>query len=141
MADNNKGKKFDSGKPMMDLVPVEFMIGTAQALTFGVSKYGAHNYREGLFYAKLLAAAYRHLCLELAGARVDQETGLEHWKLAAAELSMYAFMKAHRPAFNNLYQYTPEEIARIEEMMYGPMKTVSPAPTGSQPAGEGFSHG
>ena len=116
------GKKFDGAKPRMDLMPHEFNIGVSKAFTFGAEKYDAHNFKNGLEMSRLLAAAKRHIELELAGVKIDKESGLEHWMLAGASLAMYSFMKTHRPEMDDRYKYTEEELARIEEMMYGEKK-------------------
>ena len=39
--------KFDTDKPMMDLVRPEFVQGVAYVLTFGAQKYAAHNWTKG----------------------------------------------------------------------------------------------
>lgn len=113
------GKKDDSEKPKVDYIPVEFTIGTAKALTFGGNKYGAHNFRKGINYTRLLAAAKRHIDLELANIENDRDSNLEHWTHAAASLAMYAFMKYHRKDFDDRFQYTEEEKKTLEELMYG----------------------
>ena len=114
-----KGTKYDNGKPDLSLVPIEFQIETAKALTFGKIKYGAHNYRKGIEMSSLLAAADRHLKLELAGVKVDAESGLSHLAHALASLAMYAFMKAHRPDMDDRYVYTEAELLKLEEYVYG----------------------
>lgn len=116
------GKKNDNGKPRLDLIPSEFLIETAKALTYGGNLYGEHNFRKGIDYSRLLSAAKRHIELELAGLEKDKDSGHSHLSHAAASLAMYAFMKVHRPEFNNLFKYTEEEKKKIEEMMYGEKK-------------------
>lgn len=115
----SKGKKFDGAKPRVDLIPVEFEIMLARAFQFGVSKYGEHNYREGILFQKLLAAAKRHTLLELAGVKIDDESKLPHWALAGASLAMYAFMKYNRPEMDNRYKYTEKQLKQIVKLMYG----------------------
>lgn len=117
--DGSGGKKNDSKKPRLDLVPTEFTVGVAKALTFGAKKYGDHNFREGINFSRLLGAAKRHLELELAGVDIDEDSGMEHWQLAAASLAMYSFMKAHKPELNDLYKYNDEEKQKLVELMYG----------------------
>ncbi len=113
------GKKNDNGKPRMDLIPTEFLIEVAKALTYGGNLYGQHNFKNGINYSRLLSAAKRHIELELAGVESDKESGFSHLAHAGASLAMYAFMKTHRPEFNDLFKYTEEEKKKIEEMMYG----------------------
>lgn len=116
------GKKNDNGKPRLDLIPSEFLIEIAKALTYGGNLYGEHNFRNGIDYSRLLSAAKRHIELELAGIESDKDSGHSHLAHAGASLAMYAFMKVHRPEFNNLFKYTEEEKKKIEEMMYGEKK-------------------
>jgi hypothetical protein len=113
------GKKNDNKKPRVDLIPIEFTIGTAKALTYGADKYGEHNFREGIDFARLLAAAKRHLELEIAGIEIDKDSNNEHWMHVAASIAMYAFMKKNRPDLDNRYKYTDEQKEAIEKMMYG----------------------
>ena len=113
------GKKNDSNKPRVELIPIEFTIGTAKALTYGANKYGDHNFREGIDYARLLSAAKRHLELEIAGIEIDDDSGNEHWMNVAASIAMYAFMKRNRPDLDTRYKYTEEQKKAIVKMMYG----------------------
>lgn len=112
------GSKHDSGKPRMELIPTEFLIETAKALTFGSKKYGDHNFRKGLSYSRLLGAAKRHIELELATVESDLESGESHLAHAAASLAMYAFMKTHKKDLDDRFKYTEEEKKALEEMMY-----------------------
>ena len=72
------GMKYDSDKPRMDLLDPHAMEQLAKVLTFGASKYAAHNWRQGLHKSRLLAAALRHLFAYLGGQDLDPETGLSH---------------------------------------------------------------
>lgn len=119
MVSNTEGKKNDSQKPRMDLIPVEFLIGTAKPLTHGANKYGQHNFRQGITYSRLLSAIKRHIDLELAGVKIDADSSCEHWMNACAGLSMYAYMKTHRPDMDDRFVYSPEQLQVIEKMMYG----------------------
>jgi len=111
------GKKNDTNKPRLGLIPVEFTIAVAKALTFGAKKYGDHNFREGIKYSRLLDSAKRHLELEIAQVGVDKESGLPHYAHAAASLAMYAFM-LNKPELNDLYAYSDEEKELIVRTMY-----------------------
>jgi hypothetical protein len=116
------GIKHDGGKPRTELIPTEFMIEVAKALTFGANKYGDNNFRNGLSYTRLLGAAKRHIELELAGIEQDSESTHSHLAHAGASLAMYAFMKAHRPDLDDRFKYSEEEKKKLEEMMYGTKK-------------------
>lgn len=75
-----KGKKFDDEKPRMDLLPQAALLGIAEVLTFGANKYGDHNWRGGIAYSRLIAAAYRHLGAFNDGEDLDGESKLSHLK-------------------------------------------------------------
>lgn len=72
------GQKFDMDKPRMDLVDPAALEEWAKVLTFGAKKYAAHNWRQGIAYSRLIAAAMRHLNAFNAGQDNDPETGLPH---------------------------------------------------------------
>jgi len=74
----SKGKKFDRGKPMVDLLVPEFLLDMAKILTIGARKYGLENWKQGLAKRRILAALYRHLLAYHRGERYDQETKLSH---------------------------------------------------------------
>ncbi len=86
-----KALKYDQVKPDVSLVPNQLILGTARALTFGVTKYGRSNYLEGdgLEWHRTYAAMQRHL-LEFRENHdhIDSDSGLHCLDLAAAELAM-----------------------------------------------------
>lgn len=85
--------KFDSGKPRLDLVRPEFTMGLGEALAYGANKYAEEvgqlpNYLkgEGLHYSKIIGSLERHINYWKMGVDIDEESGLHHLKLAAANL-------------------------------------------------------
>lgn len=117
-----EGTKHDSNKPRTELIPTEFTIEVAKALTFGANKYSEDNFKNGISYRRLLGAAKRHIELELCKIESDSESDLSHLAHAGASLAMYAFMKTHRTDLDDRYEYTEEQKKKIEEMMYGEKK-------------------
>lgn len=104
-----KGTKNDANyieKPPLDLLTLEFLNGSAQALGFGASKYGRHNFREGIDHSRLIAAALRHLNQYNAGMDKDDESGLSHLSHAAASLNMLMWMVANRSDLDDRYKLT-----------------------------------
>jgi hypothetical protein len=77
-ADVEKGKKFDSGKPMIDLIVPEFIVGVAKILTMGAQKYGLENWKNNLEYRRIYAAMQRHALAYHTGEHYDKESGLNH---------------------------------------------------------------
>jgi hypothetical protein len=55
-------------------------------------KDGAHNWRKGFHWSRLIAAAYRHLTSVAKGEDIDEESGLPHIFHA---LCMCAFLAEH----------------------------------------------
>jgi hypothetical protein len=72
------GVKFDGDKPRMDLLDAYAIEQLSKVLTFGATKYAAHNWRKGIAKGRLIAAALRHLFAYLRGEDTDPETGLSH---------------------------------------------------------------
>ena len=70
--------KRDEGKTRLDLLSAEAIEELGRVLTFGATKYAAHNWRKGLAYSRVHAAAMRHLLAFARGEDRDEETGLLH---------------------------------------------------------------
>lgn len=77
-------KKFDTNKPMHDLIPPMAQKAMAEVLTFGANKYGRNNWKKlkPSQYNRYLNAALRHMQSIRMGETVDKETNLPHtWHL------------------------------------------------------------
>lgn len=103
-AKKKQGKKNDSGKPSITLIPTEAITGIAKGLTYGANKYGRWNYRDGISHSRLLDASLRHLLCVIDGEEIDEESGNYHIWHALASLAMYEWMRIHRPDLNDLYK-------------------------------------
>lgn len=80
--------KHDSGKPRVDLVDPKWLLDLARVLGYGAEKYSAHNWRSGLNWSRLYAAAQRHLLAFQSGELNDPESGQSHLLHAACNLMM-----------------------------------------------------
>lgn len=80
------GKKYDSGKPNLSLLPSRAVTEIGKVLSYGEKKYGAHNWRDGIEFSRNLAAALRHTFKHLAGDTVDEESGCYHLAHACVDL-------------------------------------------------------
>lgn len=100
----NVGIKHDSDKPRMDLLDSTAMEGLATVLTFGSLKYSADNWRGGMPYRRLVAAAFRHLYAFLRGEDNDPESGLPHVDHAACCLMFLSNMTKTRPDLDDRYK-------------------------------------
>jgi len=74
----DKGKKYDGGKPMVQLLSPVAMTKIAEVMTFGAKKYGPDNWRQGIAWTRVLGALLRHVFAYLGGQDKDPETGLSH---------------------------------------------------------------
>lgn len=84
----NEALKYDSGKPGMDLLPVEAKKAIAEVFDFGAKKYARHNWRNGFNYSRLIAACERHLDAFNDGEDLDPESGKSHLAHAGCCLMM-----------------------------------------------------
>ncbi len=79
-----EGKKYDTGKPPMSLLPPYSLEEVSKVLGFGAEKYGPRNWKlvgkkNGLdFQDRYLGAALRHINEIMKGNYFDEETGLRH---------------------------------------------------------------
>lgn len=72
-------KKYDGGKPRMDLVPLDTIENVGKILGMGAQKYGENNWQElPDFWKRYKAALLRHLAAIDKGELLDQESGLPH---------------------------------------------------------------
>lgn len=100
------GIKHDSNKPPINLVDPDYIEGLASVLGFGAKKYAAHNWRAGINYSRLIAAAYRHLGAINKGEDVDSESGLPHVYHLACSTMFLAGMMQTRPDLDDRYKTT-----------------------------------
>lgn len=74
----SEGVKFDAGKPRYELLPPEFLEGTAHVLTFGAKKYQDRNWEKGMNWSRAFGALMRHMWAWWRGQDRDDETGMSH---------------------------------------------------------------
>lgn len=98
------GNKFDGGKAPVHLIPVEFVLGTAQAFKMGINKYGKWNYREGIEYTRLIDSLMRHTLAYLNGEELDPESGLPHTWHIGANAAMIEYMRVNKPEMDDRYK-------------------------------------
>lgn len=82
------GVKFDAGKPRMELLPMDALIGVAEVLTFGAKKYSDRNWEQGMDWGRFQGALLRHMAAFSQGEDNDPETGLPHLDHAACCILM-----------------------------------------------------
>lgn len=74
----NEFMKFDTDKVMASLVDPDFILGTADILTFGAKKYAKNNWQLNDDLDRYKDALLRHLYAYLGGELIDPESGKPH---------------------------------------------------------------
>lgn len=75
----SEGRKFDSAKPKMYLLPPKAIVEVSKVLTFGAEKYDEENWRKlDNLQNRYTGGALRHLFAHLDGELKDPETGYSH---------------------------------------------------------------
>lgn len=92
-----KGVKYDEGKPRLELIPPEAIIGVGKVLGFGANKYGDRNWQKGIKVTRLVGSLLRHLMAFLAGVDNDKESGLPHIDHAVCNAMMIKWMLVNKP--------------------------------------------
>lgn len=81
-----RAKRYNNGKPPLDLLPLDLLTGLARVLEMGEKKYGRNNWRKGAPATEQVASMLRHLqpIMEALNADkgtdflYDTESGLPH---------------------------------------------------------------
>lgn len=98
------GIKHDSEKPDMSLLSSVAMLEIAKVMTHGKKKYSAHNWRNGISYSRLIAAALRHTFAYLGGEDLDPESGISHIAHASCCLMMLLEFVLLRPELDDRWK-------------------------------------
>lgn len=98
---NNKAVKHDGDKIRMELVPQEYIRGTAEVFSFGAKKYSADNWRYGMEYSRLFGALQRHMSSFWLGEENDPESGMSHLYHASCCLAMLDGMRIANPEMDD----------------------------------------
>jgi len=76
---SDEGRKFDSEKPKMYLLPPKATVEVAKVLTFGAQKYDEDNWRYlDNLQNRYSGGALRHIFAHLDGELKDEETNYSH---------------------------------------------------------------
>lgn len=75
---NEPGWKYDAGKPRLDLVPFDALIGSGSVFEYGARKYHDRNWERGMSWGRIVGAMMRHLSAWMMGEEHDRESGLHH---------------------------------------------------------------
>lgn len=61
MLDAPEGRKDDTDKCRLELVPPELIFAVGEVLTFGAAKYGDRNWEKGMKWSRVFGAMMRHM--------------------------------------------------------------------------------
>lgn len=87
MADGG-GKRHNSGKAPVHLLPPMPLKATAEVWGFGAQKYESWNWARGMPWSVPYACAMRHLMAWYEGEDLDPESGLPHLDHVACNIMM-----------------------------------------------------
>lgn len=74
-----EGKKYDSEKPMMQLLPSKALVEVSKVLSFGANKYGKENWRElDDLQDRYTGGVLRHIFAHMDDEFKDPETNYSH---------------------------------------------------------------
>lgn len=99
----SEAKKFDSGKPPMELLSHNALVEIAKVFGVGAIKYGRYNYKDGMSWTRLIGAAHRHLGAFNSGEDLDSESSLSHIAhLGCCVIMLLDYIKDH-PELDDRY--------------------------------------
>ncbi len=92
MIERGEGRKDDTGKPPLHLIPPEFLYAIAEILDFGAKKYAPRNWEKGMNWSRCYRAALGHLFDWFARKGPDPETGKSHlWHAACCIMFLVCY--------------------------------------------------
>lgn len=96
-----RAARFDNGKPELDQVSPEIILGIAEVGAFGRKKYRSWNWMKGFPLLQPFASCMRHLLAWRMGEDIDKESGIHHLKHAAWNLMAMLYFIEHHPELDN----------------------------------------
>lgn len=124
------GRKDDTGKAPMALVPPVLIEATARAFQNGL-KYGQYNYMKGMEAGRILSALLRHVSRWNNGEELDTDSGVHHLGHAAACCGMLLHLQSEGRLVDDRWRLDGREAPEFS--VYTPLATPTPAPA-SAPA-------
>lgn len=126
----NKGLKYDNGKAPLDLIPTEAIEEIAKVLGFGARKYDRHNWRGGIVYSRLIAAALRHITAFNNGHDTDEESGLSHIAHALCCLAfLQTFISKGQKSLDDRYKGASCQTTKKSELKVLSSETMEKTPS------------
>ena len=104
------GKRFNSGKVRIDLIPANAELQVAKVFTNGADKYGDNNWAKGMDWTNVIQSMARHFNAIRRGEDYDKESGLLHSAHVAANALMLTEYYYTHPEYDNRF---PKRLKRI----------------------------
>lgn len=101
---NDKGDRFNKGKPKWSLVPQSALLPMVEVLEFGAKKYDAHNWKKGLSVVEMCESLKRHLDAFMEGEDCDPESTLHHIGHIQCNAMFLAWMIKNKPELDDRYK-------------------------------------
>lgn len=114
---SDEGRKDDSDKLRVDLVPIAALEDVIKVLNYGAKKYGDRNWEKGINYSRVFAATCRHIFSWWRGEERDKESNLSHLAHAACNMLFLLHYTKHpsyeqfndRPNYYRIGKCTSQE--------------------------------
>lgn len=107
------GVKDNRGKPLLDLIPYEALLGAAVVLEYGATKYKPNNWRLGLSWSQTWSSLQRHLWAWKSGEELDPETGFSHLAHAQCQMMFLAtYARGGYEQFDDRWTSADQEAAK-----------------------------
>lgn len=104
------GKRLNSGKLRMDLVPTTAIKALARVLGYGAAKYGTDgNWMRGMSWNIVIGCLYRHLVAFQEGEDNDPESGLSHLDHVIANAAFLVHYAEHYKAGDDRFKLPKKE--------------------------------
>ena len=89
------GKRYNEGKRLWHLLPMEALEDMVKVLEFGAEKYDKHNWKRGFSYTSLLDCLQRHMVAYGKGEDIDPESGVSHLGHALCNLVFLSYFEKY----------------------------------------------
>jgi hypothetical protein len=100
----SQGKKNDTGKIPLDLIDRIALLEEGKVMAFGAKTYDRHNWRKGMAWSRLIAAALRHINAFNSGEDLDPESGISHLAHARCCLAFLLNYTVTHPELDDRYK-------------------------------------
>jgi len=122
----SKGRKYDSEKPKLHLLPPKAVLEVGKVLTFGAEKYDPENWKKVPdLQNRYTSAALRHIFAHMDNEELDEETGLSHLAHAMCcllfklEIELEQKNKEERPRESSGLEYSSRYTVDVSNVSGG----------------------